>query len=130
VDFVEGVTPMRGWIVLQGIALFAAVAGMIVQIIAGVDYPAVPPGPIILGVVGIALFATFNRWVALAGVAAPLFIVVGGAVEGSSWGRLAHPGEFGPFLGTALQWIGLVGAIAFGLRAVLLGRSVSATGAA
>jgi hypothetical protein len=127
VDVFEGVAVMRGSIVLQGVALFAAVVGMIVQIIAGVDFPTVPPGPIILGVVGIALFATFNRWVALAGVAAPLFIAVGGVLEGSSWGRVVHPGEFGPFIGTVLQWVGLVGAIAFGLRAIFQARRGSAS---
>jgi len=120
---------MRGLVVLQAMSLFTAAAGMIVQIIAGVDYPAVPPGPIILGVVGVALLAVRRRWVPVVGVLAPLVITVGGVIEGSSWGRLADPGEFGQFLGTALQWIGMIAAILIGLRVVLRSR-VSATAGA
>ncbi|TDP98022.1 hypothetical protein [Labedaea rhizosphaerae] len=114
---------MRGLVVLQAMSLFTAVAGMIMQIAAGIDYPTVPPGPIILGVVGIALLAVRRAWVPVVGVLAPLVITVGGVIEGSSWGRLADPGEFGQFLGTALQWIGMLTAIAFGVAVVLRSRA-------
>ena len=120
---------MRGSVVLQAMALFTAVAGMVVQIIAGIDYPTVPPGPIILGVVAVALLAVRRTWVVLVGVLAPSVITVGGIIEGSSWGRLADPAAFGQFLGTALQWLGMVAAILIGLR-VLLRSRVSVTGAA
>jgi hypothetical protein len=120
---------MRGVVVLQAMSLFTAVVGMVVQIIAGIDYPTVPPGPIILGVVGVGLLAVRRAWVPVVGVLAPLVITVGGVIEGSSWGRLADPAEFGQFLGTALQWVGMVAAIAFGLVVVLRSR-VGVTGAA
>ena len=109
--------------------LFTAVAGMVVQIVSGVDYPTVPPGPIILGVVGVALLVVRRVWVTVAGVVAPLVITVGGLIEGSSWGRLADPGAFGQFAGTALQWVGMVGAIVAGLSVLLRSRATSTAAA-
>lgn len=117
---------MRGLVTLQAMALFTAVVGMVLQIIAGVDFPTVPPGPIILGVAGVALLTVRHAWVVIVGVLAPLVITVGGILEGSSWGRLANPGEFGQFLGTALQWIGMVAAILIGLCVLLRSRATAA----
>jgi hypothetical protein len=108
---------------LNATALIVAAAGILIQYLVGVPgYPAVPPGPIILGVAGIAVFAFAARWrwVLILGVVAPLVITVGGLIEGSSWGRLGDPGAFGPFIGTALQWAGMLVALAAG--ALALGR--------
>jgi hypothetical protein len=105
---------------LNATFLFVAVVGIIIQIASGVPgYPKVPPGPIILGVVGILVLALTTRfkWILILGIIAPAFILFGGIVEGSSWGRLGHPGNFGPFLGTALQMIGIVVALIYGIIA-------------
>jgi len=93
---------------LNAVFLFAAAAGIILQVVVGVPgYPAVPPGPIILaaaGVLVLTLSARF-RWIA------PAFILVGGILEGSIWGRLGTPTNFVPLLGTALQEIGVIAAL-------------------
>jgi hypothetical protein len=91
-------------------ALIAAAAGILIQFLVGVPgFPAVPPGPIILTVTAVAVYALRNRWrwVIVLGVLVPLFIIVGGIIDGTSWGRLADPSAFGPFIGTALQWIAM-----------------------
>lgn len=105
---------------LNAIFLFVAAAGIILQIFVGVaGYPAVPPGPIILAGTGILVLtlATRTRWILVLGTVAPAFILVGGVVEGSIFDRLGDPGDLGPFLGTALQEIGVVMALIFGVIA-------------
>ena len=106
---------------LNVVALIVAAAGILIQFLVGVPgFPDVPPGPIILAVVAIAVYVLHQRWpwVIILGVLAPLFIIVGGIIEGSSWGRLAHPGDFGPFIGTALQWIAMPVAVVAGILAM------------
>jgi hypothetical protein len=106
---------------LNAIFLFIATAGIILQIIVGVPgYPVVPPGPIILAAAGIVVLtlAAKYRWVLYIGIVAPAFILVGGLIEGSIWDRLATPADFGPFLGTALQMLGVVAALMCGIAAV------------
>jgi hypothetical protein len=107
---------------LNATFLFVAVVGIIIQIIVGVPgYPAVPPGPIILGVVGILVLALAPRfkWILILGIIAPAFVLVGGIAEGSIWGRLGHPGDFGPFIGTLLQIAGVVLAVVYGVIATI-----------
>ncbi|GLY70581.1 hypothetical protein [Amycolatopsis taiwanensis] len=106
---------------LNAIFLFVAAAGIVLQVIVGVPgYPTVPPGPIILAAAGILVLAlaTRARWVLFIGIIAPAFVLVGGLIEGSIWKRLGNPGDFGPFLGTALQEIGVVVALIYGIVAV------------
>jgi len=101
--------------------LFAAALGIVLQIIVGVPgYPVVPPGPIILAVAGILVLTLSPRyrWITIVGVVAPAFILVGGILEGSIWGRLGAPGDFGPFFGTAVQMIGVALAVVYGIIAV------------
>lgn len=102
-------------------SVFAAV-GVALQAIVGVPgYPAVPPGPIILAICGILVLTLMTRvkWIIIIGLIGPLFVAVGGAIEGSSWGRLADPGDFAFFITTAIQWIGLVVSIVFGIIALV-----------
>lgn len=102
-------------------SIFAAV-GVALQAIVGVPgYPAVPPGPIILAICGILVLTLMTRfkWIIIIGLIGPLFVGVGGAIEGSSWGRLADPGNFAFFITTAIQWIGLVVSIVFGIMALV-----------
>ncbi|HEY0450056.1 hypothetical protein [Actinophytocola sp.] len=103
---------------VEATALLVAVVGIIVQIVSGVPgYPVVPPGPIILGVAAVAVLVWRWQWAPIVLAAAPLFVLVGGLIEGSSFDRLADPANFGPFLGTALQGVGLVVAVAAGVAA-------------
>lgn len=105
---------------INGIFLLIAAAGIVLQIISGVPgYPYVPPGPIILAVAGILMLTLADRikWIVAVGIVAPAFILVGGLVEGSIWGRLGNVADFGPFLGTALQMGGVIVALVCGIIA-------------
>jgi hypothetical protein len=107
--------------VANAMFLFAAAAGLIIQIFTGVPgFPDIPPGPIILGAAGLLVLTMTARyrWVLILGVIAPVFIIVGALIEGSFWGRLGDPADFGPFLGTALQMLGVVVATIAGAVAV------------
>lgn len=62
---------------VSAIALLVAAAGIGVQIAGGADYPAVPPGAILLVIAaGIVWFAPW-RWAPAAAVVAGVFLVVG-----------------------------------------------------
>jgi hypothetical protein len=103
---------------LNGILLLIAAAGIVLQIIVGMPgYPVVPPGPIILATAGILMLTLAEKikWMVFTGIVAPAFILVGGLIEGSIWDRLGNIGDFGPFLGTALQMIGVAIALICGL---------------
>jgi hypothetical protein len=105
---------------LNATFLFVGAIGILIQFLVGVPgFPAIPPGPFILGVVGILVLALTTRfkWILILGIIAPAFILVGAIVEGSGWGRLGHPGDFGPFLGTALQLIGVIVGLIYGIIA-------------
>ncbi|WNV89584.1 hypothetical protein [Umezawaea sp. Da 62-37] len=112
--------PNRPASVVNGVALLAAAAGIVIQVLAGVPgFPVVPPGPIILGAAGIAVLVVRRRWAAVVGVAAPLFILVGGLVEGSGFDRLADPGTVWPFAGTASQAAGVLVGLGAGIVALV-----------
>jgi hypothetical protein len=104
---------------LHATGLIVAALGILIEYLVGVPgFPKVPPGPIILGVAGILVFAVKARWKLIISEIAALFITVGGGIEGSSWGRLSRVGDFGPFISTALQWIGLAVALITGAIAL------------
>ncbi|WP_181775602.1 hypothetical protein [Amycolatopsis pittospori] len=108
-------------VVANAAFLLVGVAGLLVQIVSGVPgFPDIPPGPFILGLTAILVLtsAARFRWILFAGIAAPTFILVGALLEGSFRGRLADPGDFGPFIGTALLIGGVIAAIACGGVAV------------
>ncbi|MEN3360171.1 MAG: hypothetical protein V7637_4153 [Mycobacteriales bacterium] len=101
-------------------AMVAAIAGIVVQLAAGVDYPTVPPGPIILAVaVGIVVFVR-RPWASLVGVAVPLFLVVGGVIAASanSDNALRQPSDVAAFTGTVVQLAAVAVALAAGLQAL------------
>jgi hypothetical protein len=62
---------------LTAAALLAAVAGILIQILAGTDYPVVPPGIIILLVAASLVWWAPWRWASLVGAAAGLSQVIG-----------------------------------------------------
>lgn len=100
--------------------MVAAIVGIVIQIAAGVDYPVIPPGPIILGVAVALVAFTRWRWVPLVGVIVPLFLIVGGtiAVAVNEDNALRHPGDFEAFAGTVLQFVGVVVAFVAGWQAL------------
>jgi hypothetical protein len=107
---------------LHATGLIIAALGILIEYLVGVPgFPKVPPGPIILGAAGILVFAVTARWkwfLIISEIAA-LFVSAGGIIEGSSWGRLSRVGDFGPFIGTALQWTGLAVAVIVGAAALV-----------
>lgn len=90
------------------LGLFLAAIGVLTEFLVGVPgFPAIPPGPIILGVAGGTVLATPRlRWTLIAGLGAALFVTAGGLIEGSVWGRLADVGRFEEWTGAFLRWTG------------------------
>jgi hypothetical protein len=102
------------------VGLLAAVAGILIELAGGVDFPAVPPGLVILlATIAVVVLARRWWWSALVGVIAPAVMLVGGFVaEPGILPLLREPEETLPFTGAVVQLAGLVLAIAAGLVAV------------
>ena len=101
---------------------FLAAVGVASEYAVGVPgFPTIPPGPIILAVCGILVVTLMARlkWMIIVGLAGPVFITIGGALEGSGWDRLADPAHVAFFIATALQWAGLAVSLVFGIAALL-----------
>jgi hypothetical protein len=104
---------------MLALSLIVAGLGILIQFLVGVPgFPAIPPGPIILAVAAILVLLPRSRWPVFAGLAAALFVTIGGLVEGSLRERLGDPGTFDVWIGVVLQWAGLVAAIVSGAIAV------------
>lgn len=102
--------------------LVVAAAGMLIQYAAGVDYPTIPPGPIIaLAAAGVVAFGPWRR-APVVGLVAAVFISLGGVIAtiaGNGFTpQLSDPGAVGGFVGTLVQIAGLVIAVAAGVVAV------------
>ena len=94
-------------------SLIVAALGILVQFLVGVPgFPAIPPGPIILSAAAVVVLLPGRRWPVLIGLVAALFVLAGGLIEGSVWGRLADPAELDVWTGVVLQWAGLLAAVA------------------
>ena len=94
--------------------LIMAAAGIVAQMIGGADYPAVPPGVLVL-LAAAALFAIRNRWTPLPGVLIAMFISVGAVVTPNMGDQLGDPSAAGVFAGTLIQLVGLAAGVIFGL---------------
>jgi hypothetical protein len=102
----------------EAAALAVAAAGIIIQIIGGVNYPAVPPGLIIL-LAAAALVAFLPwRWAPVFGVLAGAFMVIGAIGAANARYDLTHPGHPGAFIGTWIQLIAVVIAVVAGVMAL------------
>jgi hypothetical protein len=101
-------------------AMVAAIVGIVIQIAAGVDYPTIPPGPIILGVAVALVLFTRWPWVAYVGVIVPLFLLVGGiiAAVANEDNGLRDPGDIAAFGGSVLQVVAVVIALVAGVQAL------------
>jgi len=102
----------------EAAALAVAAVGIIIQIIGGVNYPAVPPGLIIL-LAAAALVAFLPwRWAPVFGVLAGAFMVIGAIAAANARYDLTHPGHPGAFIGTWIQLIAVVIAVVAGVMAL------------
>jgi hypothetical protein len=106
---------------LSVVGLVVAAAGIIIQYVSGVDYPAIPPGPIILlAAAAVVAFGPW-RWSPVVGLVAALFLSIGGAVAtiaGNGFSEtLGDPGELGGFAGAVVQIVGLAIALPAGIVA-------------
>jgi hypothetical protein len=97
-----------------------AIVAIVIQIAAGVDYPAIPPGPIILAVTVVLVVFTSMRWVAVVAIVVPLFLAVGGTVAllADDESALRHPDDVVAFTATVVQMAALVVAVVAGGRAL------------
>ena len=114
---------------VEGLVL--AAAGIMVQYAAGVDYPTVPPGPIIL--LAAAALVAFGpwRWAPVVGLVAALFLTIGGAaatIAGNGFNEtLGDPADVGAFAGAVIQIAGLAIAVPAGIVAVRRSRRPAET---
>jgi hypothetical protein len=88
-----------------------AAAGMLIQYASGVEYPTIPPGPIIaLVAAAVVAFGPWRRAPVL-GLVAAVFISLGGVIAtiaGNGFTpQLGDPGAVGGFVGTLVQIAGL-----------------------
>ena len=104
------------WMNIDG--MLVAVVGILIQIATGVDYPTIPPGPIIL-LVAVAIVALGRwRWSPIVGVIVPAFMLVGGAIAGIANDELWDLGEPGQIFGLLVQTGGVVAGLIGGIRAL------------
>lgn len=99
-------------------ALAVAAIGIVIQIIGGVNYPAVPPGLIILLAAAALVAFLPRRWAPVFGVLAGAFMVIGASAAANARYDLTHPGHPGAFIGTWIQLIAVVVAVVTGVMAL------------
>jgi hypothetical protein len=104
---------------VNALAMAIAIAAIISQIAVGVDYPTVPPGPIILGVAVMVVLFVRATWARIVGVAVPLFLIVGGTIASiaNDDNALRVPGDASPFIATVLQLAAVAVALVAGIAA-------------
>jgi hypothetical protein len=111
------------------LGLAVAAAGVMIQYIAGVgDYPTIPPGPIILLAAAAVVVFGAGRWAVRVGLAAAIFISIGGVIAtiaGNGYANTFDPGELAGFIGAVIQIAGLLIAVPAGILAVRSGRRAS-----
>ncbi len=104
------------------VGLVVAAAGKLIQYASGVEYPTIPPGPIIaLAAAAVVAFGPWRR-APVVGLVAAVFISLGGVIAtiaGNGFTpQLSDPGAVGGFVGTLVQIAGLLVAVAAGVVAV------------
>jgi hypothetical protein len=107
---------------LNALGLAVAAIGIMIQYVSGVDYPTIPPGPVILlAAAGVVVFGPGRR-APVAGLVAAAFVSLGGVaatIAGKGFTEtLGDPTELGGFLGALVQIAGLVIALPAGVVAV------------
>lgn len=113
-----GISRPAGPARIQGAAFAAAGVGIIVQIIAGVNYPTVPPGLVIVLVAAALILFVPWRWMPVPGVLAAVFLFIGGVATPDSRHHLTDPGHPGAFGGTLIEMAALAVAVIAGILAL------------
>lgn len=103
-------------LVVAGLAI--ALAGMIIEMLGGVAYPKVPPGPIMVVVAAVGVYFVRWRWIPAVAVLVGGFLTMGLFTTVAS--RLTDPAAFGKFLGTWVQLIGQVIAVVAAVAALIV----------
>jgi hypothetical protein len=99
-------------------SLVAAAAGVVIQIVSGVDYPTIPPGLFILLIpAGLVAFGRW-RWTPVIATLAGLFIFVSYFLSGSTV-RLLDLSQFGAFIGLWLQFLAVIVTVVAGMVATM-----------
>jgi hypothetical protein len=101
-------------------ALVVVGVAIVVQIIAGANYPAVPPGLIIVLVAAALVLFLPWRWAPLIGVLVGGFLFVGGVKAAGSRYDLTHTGHPGVFVGTWIELLALAVAVIAGIAALTI----------
>ncbi|MFS8104171.1 hypothetical protein LFM09_44370 [Lentzea alba] len=99
-------------------ALVIATAGVVVQIVAGVDFPTVPPVLFIQLVPAAFVYFGRWRWTSALVVVAGLFLVVGLFASGDA-GRLTESESLGGSIGLWVQMVAVVVAMVAGVAALV-----------
>lgn len=105
---------------LTSIALVAAGAGIVTQILSGIDFPTVPPGLFILLVPAALIWFVPWRWMPLFGTFAGLSQWIGLFAAGQA-PRLVTMDPIGGTLGLWLQLLAVIVATVAGIAAVVTG---------
>lgn len=94
---------------LAALGLLVASVGILLQVVTNnINVPA-PVGAIVMLVLAVVIAIRLWRWTTtLSGVVAFVILLVGVFIAPGLTNRLGNPAQFGPFLGTVLQMLGLV----------------------
>jgi hypothetical protein len=102
--------------------LWMAAFGILVQAVSGANgYPRVPPGILILAIVGLVVYTT-SRWMlsAVLGLFLAGLVSVGVFTTPGTAYRLGHPQDVGPLIGTLVQLAGLLFALIAGIARMIV----------
>ena len=111
--------PMSTATKVNALAMVIAIGAIVWQIAAGVDYPTVPPGLIILGVAVVVVWFGRASWARVVGFVVPLFLLIGGTIASiaNDDNAIRDPGDASPFVATLLQLAAVVVALVAGVVA-------------
>lgn len=101
-------------------ALLVAAAGIVIQIVSGIDFPAIPPGLIILLVAAGLVFFVAWRWAPIIGAVAALSQLFGLFAAGQG-PRLLDLSPLGGSIGLWIQLLGVTVASIAGITAAVRG---------
>lgn len=107
--------------ILVVISLLVAAAAIPLQISGGAEYPAIPPGAIILAVIAMLVLAVRIRWVLIVPVVVTAALFVG-AVVTPNVGDNLDAGGFARAGGTVIQLVAMAVALAAAVLGLIAGR--------
>jgi hypothetical protein len=104
---------------VNALAMVTAIGAIVWQIAAGVDYPTVPPGLIILGVAVLVVLLGQASWARVVGIVVPLFLLIGGTIASiaNDDNAIRDPGDASPFVATVVQLVAVFVALVAGVVA-------------